>query len=379
MKKFFAIAMTAAAMISAASASVNASACMHETEAQPEPVDVRVTIRLEKEQLNGDAVFDRYVTATDNDNDGNVTYADAVRAAFYISNPTSIETACEDGCVWGHYGRYKADITDGSGKQILAGTEYYNSDYGLKNGDWVHVEPHIADVDVYALELERSSPVYNYAPTYVQYAPVALRTVKYPAGDFKPVPVPFTELIFDDIPSGKMTTADGTAVITFDQEWGCHTVRAKFRCKDTDTCLDSCTFWTDNAGLDWTAHRAYGNAQTSGGMQIAAAEETTAPAVTTAALTTSTEAVTTAAETAAAQTSAEAITTAAETSAAQAATTAASTAVSTTASAKQTSATGSTKAGSLQTGDSTPVAALLIAGLTAAGIAFAVSSRRKEQ
>jgi LPXTG-motif cell wall-anchored protein len=143
--------------------------------------------------------------------------------------------------------------------------------------------------------------------------------------------------------------------------------------------FQSNAFWTDNAGLDWTAHRAYGNAQTSGGMQIAAAEETTAPAVTTAALTTSTEAVTTAAETTAAQTSAEAITTAAETSAAQAATTAASTAVSTTASAKQTSVTGSTKAGSLQTGDSTPVAALLIAGLTAAGIAFAVSSRRKEQ
>ncbi|MBR3418775.1 MAG: LPXTG cell wall anchor domain-containing protein, partial [Oscillospiraceae bacterium] len=35
--------------------------------------------------------------------------------------------------------------------------------------------------------------------------------------------------------------------------------------------------------------------------------------------------------------------------------------------------------GSLQTGDSTPVAAILIAGLTAAGAAIAVSCRRKEQ
>ena len=382
MKKFFAIAMTAAAMISAAS--VSASACSGHAESKYDPdakADVRVTVRLTQEQITGDAVFDQTVRVSDTDQDGRLTFADAMTCAFSLYKPGSTEPACENGCLFGQYGRYRVDITDGNGKQILGGTEYYNSDYELTDGLWVHAEPHIAEVDVYALEWSGSSPLGNYAKEYAANDRADLRTVKYPAGSFKPVAVSFTEIVIDGQPTGILTDANGKATIRLSQNPGSHMMTAKFAAGETDTVIGSYIYWMENP--EWKANEA---AQ-KGGKRISAVEEATAPAATTAAAqTTVTEAVTTAAVTTAQSTSAPVVTTAAvtaapavTTAAPAAATTASSAAVSTTASAKQTSATGTTKAGSLQTGDSMPVAALLFAGLAAAGTALAVSRRRKDQ
>ena len=377
MKKMFVIAMSAAALLSAAP--MTASACDGQWE-PAEPANVRVTVRLTKEELYGDARFDQTVRVTDRDGDGMLETLDAVESAFYVWNPNAKDVAYANGCIWGNDGRYRVFVTDGSGKQELGYRCGDITDYNLSDGLWVHVEPFLSSVDVYALEPVEMDPLHRFEMPFGKGDTVTLRTVKYPADDYKPVPVPFTELVIDGIPTGKMTCADGYATISLDSAEGLHWLSAKFRdAKDGDTVLGEYGYnYFEDAAPYWVSV-AYARELVQNAI-ILAAETTTAPAVTTTAAQTTT---TTAAETTAVTAASESttapettavITTAAETTAAPAATT-----VPTTAAAKQTSATGSTKAGSLQTGDSMPVAALLFAGLAAAGTAVALSRKRKEQ
>ena len=380
MKKMFVIAMSAAALLSAAP--MTASACdQHWTVA--EPANVRVTVRLTKEELSGDARFDQTVRVTDTDCDGFLESLDAVASALYACNPTAKYAPYENGCIWGQEGRFRITVTDGSGKQELGYMVNEISDYTLSDGLWVHVEPLVSGVDVYALEPVNMDPLHMFEFPYEKGDTVTLRTVKYPAGDFKPVPVPFAEILIDGQHTGMMTCADGTATISLDQADGLHELSAYFRNATVkDTVIGSHLYNVFDNSVPYFNTKEYENHRMDY-LRSIPADVTTAPAMTTtaaetttttAAVTSATTAVTTAAEsTTAASETAAVITTAAESTSAPAATT-----VSTTAAAKQTSATGSTKAGSLQTGDSMPVAALLFAGFAAAGSAVMLSRKRKD-
>ena len=389
MKKMFVIAMTAAAMISAAS-SINASACQGCTagkEYDPNAnANVRVTVRLTKEQINGNAQWDQTVNVRDIDQDGCLSFTDAVISAFYTYNPNSTELPYGTDCIWGQYGRYKIEVTDGSGKEVLGSNVGSDPFCELTDGMWVHVDPYILDYTVYLLDWNGMTE--DTVPMCPKNILVDLRTVKYPAGDFRPVPAPFTEIIIDDQPTGMMTDANGKATITLYQEPGSHKMTANFPTKDETSNLGIYYYWIENP--EWIenekAQKLSNTVSYAGALNTNAegtvAAETTAPAAVTTAQSTTTLAQTGAASVTTEQavsTAAQAETTAVLTAAAETSAPAASTAAATTASAKQTSATGTTKAGSLKTGDSAPIAALVIAGLAAAGTAVVFGRKRREE
>ena len=389
MKKMFVIAMTAAAMISAASA-VNASACQgcgNGKEYDPNAnANVRVTVRLTKEQITGDAHWDQTVNVRDINKDGYLTYSDAVISAFYAYNPTSTALPLGTDCVWGQTGRYQIEVTDGSGKQVYGNSVDGDPFCELTDGMWVHVDPYITDHTVYVLDWNGLTE--DDVPLCAGNTLVDLRTVKYPAGDFRPVPAPFTEIVIDGQPTGMMTDAEGKATITLYQTPGSHKMTAKFPTKDENAVLGTYYYWIEDP--EWVenekAMKLNNTASYAGAMKAKAddtvAAETTAPAAVTTAQSTTTAAQTSTAAVTTAQavsTAAPAETTAALTAAAETSAPAVSTAAATTAPAKQTSATGTTKAGALKTGDSAPIAALVIAGLAAAGTAVVFGRKRKEQ
>ena len=392
MKKMFVIAMTAAAMISAVSA-VTASACQgcgNGREYDPNAnANVRVTVRLTKEQITGDALWDQTVNVRDINTDGYLTYTDAVISAFYAYNPTSSALPLGTDCVWGQTGRYKIEVTDGSGKQVFGDSVDGDPFCELTDGMWVHVDPYILDYPVYVLDWNGLTK--DDVPLCPGNTMVDLRTVKYPAGDFRPVPAPFTEIVIDEQPTGMMTDANGLATISLNQLPGSHKMTAKFPAKDEKSVLGTYIYWIEDP--EWKenekAMKLNNTASYAGALKVKAddtvAAETTAPAAVTTAQSTTTSALSTttaAAVTTTAQavsTAAPAETTAALTAAAETSAPAVSTAAATTAPAKQTTATGTTKAGSLKTGDSAPIAALVVAGLAAAGTAVAFSRKRKEQ
>ncbi len=289
------------------------------------------------------AIVDVYTANTENgrvmnvaqdiydcDKDGSFTAYDAIYSAISRQRFDG-ELEFQDGIICGRTGEFVVRVNDSAVKPLAQANQL-----ALPANASVVVRPKDQLEEQYVLAWGDPEDFPHYMKEVSAYSKTEKLFVKhYAAGASEGTAVPFAKIYIDGKDTGMMTNADGTAVISLSGT-GTHTVTAS---KD-----------------------ASGKVKTVGAKYNVMAAE--APATTTAASTTTKAQSTTTTTTAAATTAKAAATT---------------TKAASSTSAASTTKAAVTTAGSVKTGDAMPIAALAIAGLSAAGAAVVCTSKRREK
>jgi hypothetical protein len=344
MKKTVMMMMTAAAL-AAVSAPMNASAA--------ETVNVTFSLETIDQNTLGERTVTGSVEVKDTDSDGKLTPADVMYLAHEKYYPGGAAAGLDETYTWGVASLYTCNITDKNGTCVYTSSGPVNTRYTLEDGDSISwtaqyfMQGDYTNITLSGLTDSANSKTVTNAPisVHIDVKPQLKQNVgKLSAAGMK--------IFVDDTDTGVVTDQNGNAAISV-KTAGTHYINVYRANNELAVRQEVVVNENESAPA----------ATTAPALTTVAAQSTTTAQNTTSAPAVTTESV--------AQTTTTALTTTAQSSAQTTTTTAAATAASTT---KAT--TTAAKSGNVKTGDNTPIAALLFAGLTAAGLAFFTMKRR---
>ncbi len=372
MKKSIAILMTASVMMHAAAFSASAC-CPRDLVDAREIVHVTASYVSLEDGKDMDGVYVMY----DEDKDGSVTTMDILAGLNYNYVGSAVNdfnysiihsSIVASGNLKGYPGAYLTYITTDEGNAGDLDPAHPVSNYHFDNmWSWLHIFPYIPNQDTYVLEWNGWN-----GNDVVQNSEISLRAVCYRAGSNVPVPVEDAIIVMDGVQTNYLTEHDGTVKV---QTYlaGQHTISAYFPTKPADA--DQSDAFVYNV----VSAQNYLSGNTDPAETLPAVTTTTTAAVTTTAATTDLAFASTSSTTAAtAVTSASAVTSTTASASTSASSAAAATTTTAAAVRKPAASSGTQKVGSLKTGDSTPIAALLLAGFAAAGSAVALNRKPRK-